>query len=160
MGPSEAGVLSMRGNLFYVANADRILYDVTAPLVDHNLVFHPGAAWFDKNFTASATDLIGKDPLLADPGSCAAPGDYRPGPGSPARDAGSATGETVDLPGAPLSGTPDIGAYEAAASVALRPIPGMTRAPAGTRRDALGRGWAVRPGLRIRGGTWSLPGPR
>lgn len=117
--PSEPGVFTMRNNLFYVFNADRILVNVTSPVEDHNLVFHGGTAFFQANFTPSATDIVGKDPLLQNPGTCADNGDYRLKPGSAAIHAGTALGYAADLRGVavPTGGLPEIGAYEFADGV-------------------------------------------
>ena len=156
--PSEPGVPAMRNNLFYVFNADRIFDKATSPLTENNLVFHGGAAWFDKNFTASPSDIIGKDPLFEDPGTCAATGDYRLKPGSPALAAGLDLGYGEDLEGKPLAAgaKPAIGAYGAAATVAinkkgrLMPASNQTRA---VPSDALGRKVkAISGGGRTRSG--------
>ncbi|MDB5105911.1 MAG: hemolysin-type calcium-binding region [Fibrobacteres bacterium] len=161
MVPSDPGVFTMRNNLFYVFNADRILDKATAPVTDRNLVFHGGTAWFDKNFAAAATDILGKDPLFADPGSCAVNGDYRLKEGSPAIDAGAALGYSADLKGEPVPGGthPDIGAYESRPGGVPLAAPGW--AGAGNRSryarpipvDAAGR-------PRLRGGMarFSRPG--
>lgn len=129
MEPSDSGVFTMRNNLFYVASADRILDKVTSPVTGNNLVFHVGTAWFDPGFKASASDLMGKDPRLVDPGTCTEPGDYRLAAGSPAIDVGAGLGYASDLLGTsvPVGEGPDIGAYEADGTAAIRPVRGNGR---------------------------------
>jgi hypothetical protein len=124
--PSEPGVFTMRNNLFFVPHADRILWHVTAPVAAHNLIWHPGTAFFTPNYTLAPTDIQGKDPLFLDPGTCAADGDYRLGAASPARDAGMDLGAAVDRMGTavPQGSRTDIGALESGPSVAASARPG------------------------------------
>jgi hypothetical protein len=109
-----SGVFTMRNNLFHVHNADRILWNAEAASTSNNLVYHAGTDWFDPNFTLSATDIIGEDPLLVDIGTCVEEGDYRLQLGSPAIDAGAELGYAFDIQGyaVPAGQAPDIGAYE------------------------------------------------
>ncbi|MEO6097001.1 MAG: choice-of-anchor Q domain-containing protein [Fibrobacteria bacterium] len=155
---SPPGVFTMRNNLFYVHNADRILWNVTAPVEDHNLVFHLGTAFFDKNFTASAQDIIGKDPLLTSPGTCAENGDYRIKAGSPAIDAGAALGYAADLAGisVPNGSSPDIGAYEFSGGLTgLRSGRSFTEETGWSR---IGPGNGSRQGIFWRNGSESTDG--
>jgi hypothetical protein len=119
--PSPAGVFTMRNNLFYVSNADRILWNVTAPIEDHNLIFHVGTAFFEPNFKLSSTDILGKDPGLTYPGTCTDKGDYSLLPNSPAINQGVGLGYAYDLDMqvVPTGSAPDIGAYEYATSAGL-----------------------------------------
>lgn len=110
--PSEPGIFTMRNNLFYVPHADRILWNATSPVTANNLIFHPGTAFFTPNYALAPSDIQGKDPLFADAGSCAADGDYRLKPGSPAVDAGLAAGHALDQAGHAVGSKPDIGALE------------------------------------------------
>jgi hypothetical protein len=82
--------------------------------ISNNLVYHVGTKFFELGFTASATDISGKDPMIKNFGTCAAEGDYGLLPGSPAIDKGTLLGYTADYSGTavPNGAAPDIGAYE------------------------------------------------
>jgi hypothetical protein len=108
------GTFALRNNLFYVYNADRIMSGGVGARISNNLVYHVGTKFFELGFTASATDISGKDPMIKNFGTCAAEGDYGLLPGSPAIDKGTLLGYTADYSGTavPNGAAPDIGAYE------------------------------------------------
>ncbi len=106
-GTPAPGAVSLRNNLFYLAgphqmaNSDALLHE--------NNLYHLGHPYASLGYALNASELL-TDPLLVD----LAARDLRPGPGSPAIDAGLDLGYTHDYAGNDrLQGAaPDLGALE------------------------------------------------
>ncbi len=151
--PSDPGVFIMRNNLFYLFNAERIIWNVTEPIEDHNLFYHGGTAWFELNLKPSATDIVDKDPMLMASGVCKDTiGNFRFKPGSPAIDNGVDLGYSKDFQGGPVpfGSLPDIGANEFTTGTPVLLPSGRTR----QLRGGLASRKGYEPGWYSLAGSW------
>jgi hypothetical protein len=149
-------VLDLRNNILW-GNWKAIYVD-KQPAEGNNIYWKEGGNPLIENLTPAATSKRA-DPMFVN----AAAADFRLKPGSPALNAGAVPPTPIafstDLDGLPVSGAPDIGAFEYDASAGLRPrrasgsIPPSSQ-PASRMIDLAGR--KVRLGL---GNAGLLPLP-